>query len=194
MLYFVYFDVAVEEDHDVLTCGRCQAEFPLYEINLFIKHKVSRCNKENVEPSCDDDDVIDTPMDVASSAVADDDAVTSERKTSKFVTICDVSDACGKNLREIFNNKDSLERLIRNELPLKAQQSLTSQSEGHTTTSDVIEKADSSTCDNHLRVDAETNTVCSGECHTFILISLLQSRQEVQCNKIHIRRRPRTSK
>ena len=141
----------MEEEHDVLTCGRCQQEFPLYEINLFIQHKVSRCNKENVEPCSDDG--MDAVLEGASNG--DLDGVTAERSSGKFVSI-EVSESCGKNLREIFNNKDSLERLIRNELPGKARE------EGHTT-SDVIGKADSSTSDSNLRVDAETNTVCSGE-------------------------------
>lgn len=143
--------VAVEEEHDVLTCGRCQQEFPLYEINLFIQHKVSRCNKENVEPCTDD--VIDGVLDGASNGGVD--GVTSEG--GKIVSI-DVSEACGKNLREIFNNKDKLERLIRNELPTQSK----TQTEGHAT-GDVVGKADSSTSDSSLRADAETNTVCSGE-------------------------------
>ena len=135
----------------MLTCGRCQQEFPLYEINLFIQHKVSRCNKENVEPCSDDS--MEAVLEGASNG--DLDGVTPERSSGKFVSI-EVSESCGKNLREIFNNKDSLERLIRNELPGKTRE------EGHTM-SDVIGKADSSTSDSNLRVDAETNTVCSGE-------------------------------
>ena len=40
----------VEPEQDVLTCGNCQKDFLLSEITKFIQHKVSRCNKENVEP------------------------------------------------------------------------------------------------------------------------------------------------
>jgi len=35
---------------DLLTCGECQKEFLLGDINQFIVHKANRCNKENVEP------------------------------------------------------------------------------------------------------------------------------------------------
>eukprot|EP00061_Rhincodon_typus_P007465 g29186.t1 len=31
-------------DHDLLTCGQCQAHFPLADILVFIEHKRKRCN------------------------------------------------------------------------------------------------------------------------------------------------------
>ena len=40
----------VEPEQDLLTCGNCQREFLLSEILKFIQHKVTRCNKENVQP------------------------------------------------------------------------------------------------------------------------------------------------
>uniref|UniRef100_A0A674AEL8 BCL-11A-like CCHC zinc finger domain-containing protein n=1 Tax=Salmo trutta TaxID=8032 RepID=A0A674AEL8_SALTR len=36
--------VAVETEHDLLTCGQCQATFPLGDILLFIEHKRKRCH------------------------------------------------------------------------------------------------------------------------------------------------------
>ena len=51
--------VSVEPEQDLLTCGDCQREFALSDIVHFIQHKVSRCNKENVQPAfdaCHDED------------------------------------------------------------------------------------------------------------------------------------------
>ena len=51
----------MEQENDLLVCGDCQTNFPLKDIQKFIKHKVLRCNKENIsvldsEAECDDDD------------------------------------------------------------------------------------------------------------------------------------------
>ena len=46
----------VEPDHDLLTCVDCHKEFPLSDIVKFIEHKVSRCNKENIQPFNSEDD------------------------------------------------------------------------------------------------------------------------------------------
>lgn len=51
----------MEQENDLLVCGDCQTNFPLKDIQKFIKHKVLRCNKENIsvldsEAEYDDDD------------------------------------------------------------------------------------------------------------------------------------------
>ncbi|OBS82254.1 hypothetical protein A6R68_23755, partial [Neotoma lepida] len=35
---------APEGDHDLLTCGQCQMNFPLGDILIFIEHKRKQCN------------------------------------------------------------------------------------------------------------------------------------------------------
>lgn len=40
---------SVEQENDLLVCGECRTNFPLREITKFIRHKVNKCNKENVE-------------------------------------------------------------------------------------------------------------------------------------------------
>lgn len=40
---------AVEQENDLLVCGECRTNFPLRDITKFIRHKVNKCNKENVE-------------------------------------------------------------------------------------------------------------------------------------------------
>ncbi|KAK6183429.1 hypothetical protein SNE40_010913 [Patella caerulea] len=40
---------SLEEDKDLLVCGDCQTTFPLHDILKFIRHKVHRCNKENID-------------------------------------------------------------------------------------------------------------------------------------------------
>ncbi|XP_045183835.2 B-cell lymphoma/leukemia 11A-like [Mercenaria mercenaria] len=54
---------SVEQENDLLVCGECRTNFPLREITKFIRHKVNKCNKENVENdndafdgNCDSDD------------------------------------------------------------------------------------------------------------------------------------------
>ncbi|XP_052827882.1 B-cell lymphoma/leukemia 11A [Octopus bimaculoides] len=52
---------SLEQENDLLVCGDCQTNFPLRDIQKFIKHKVHRCNKENIsvldsEAEYDDDD------------------------------------------------------------------------------------------------------------------------------------------
>lgn len=39
----------LEQENDLLVCGVCQTNFPLQDIIKFIRHKVTRCNKENVD-------------------------------------------------------------------------------------------------------------------------------------------------
>ena len=39
---------SVEQENDLLICGNCQTNFPLREITKFIRHKVNKCNKENI--------------------------------------------------------------------------------------------------------------------------------------------------
>ena len=102
-----------------MTCGKCQREFALYDINKFIQHKVSRCNKENVQPTSCDDDVTKRRADDTDDD-SDDVTATSKRggggvklghnHVDRPVTIKEVDDEltqklCGKNLKEIFNNK-----------------------------------------------------------------------------------------
>lgn len=41
--------ISVEQENDLLVCGVCQTNFPLQDIIKFIRHKVTRCNKENVD-------------------------------------------------------------------------------------------------------------------------------------------------
>lgn len=43
------FSFSVEQENDLLVCGDCQTNFPLHDITKFIRHKVNKCNKENVE-------------------------------------------------------------------------------------------------------------------------------------------------
>ena len=38
----------MENENDLLICGNCQTNFPLREITKFIRHKVNKCNKENI--------------------------------------------------------------------------------------------------------------------------------------------------
>ena len=40
---------SVEQENDLLTCGTCKADFPLQDIIKFIRHKVNKCDKENVD-------------------------------------------------------------------------------------------------------------------------------------------------
>lgn len=60
-IFFFSFLISVEQENDLLVCGDCQTNFPLKDIQKFIKHKVLRCNKENIsvldsEAEYDDDD------------------------------------------------------------------------------------------------------------------------------------------
>ena len=45
---FLSFILLVEQENDLLICGNCQTNFPLREITKFIRHKVNKCNKENI--------------------------------------------------------------------------------------------------------------------------------------------------
>lgn len=45
----ISFLFSVEQENDLLVCGVCQTNFPLQDIIKFIRHKVTRCNKENVD-------------------------------------------------------------------------------------------------------------------------------------------------
>ena len=63
----MYFPV--EAGSDVLICGECRSEFPLGDIVRFIRHKVHRCNKENVHPYKTDNDDEDEARDEAEPAL-----------------------------------------------------------------------------------------------------------------------------
>jgi len=154
----------VEDDHDVLTCGKCQQEFALYDINQFIQHKVSRCNKENVQPHNNNDDVTAAESLLTSGEDGEEGGGASKSGGASPVRIKEISDekACGKNLKEIFENKDSLERLIREGLCSKGQG-------GQGEVKQEV-KVDASPSSSKCLVDAETNTVYSGknQCHCHI--------------------------
>lgn len=49
VLFMISFLFSVEQENDLLVCGVCQTNFPLQDIIKFIRHKVTRCNKENVD-------------------------------------------------------------------------------------------------------------------------------------------------
>lgn len=50
-MFYLWFPFlfSVEQENDLLVCGVCQTNFPLQDIIKFIRHKVTRCNKENVD-------------------------------------------------------------------------------------------------------------------------------------------------
>ena len=191
----------MEDDHDLLTCGKCQREFALYDINKFIQHKVSRCNKENVQPTSCDDDVTKRRGDDTDDD-SDDVTATSKRgggggvklghnHVDRPVTIKEFDDEltqklCGKNLKEIFNNKESLERIIRDEL-CKGQGHLAVDTEGQTEAATPVKqeedetKVDDSSLKSEARVDAETNTVYSGRKRHARTYDAMRSHRHVLC-------------
>ncbi|CAH1793231.1 unnamed protein product, partial [Owenia fusiformis] len=45
----------LDTDHDLLTCGACQTEYPLSDIVHFIQHKAEQCSQKDTTTTCNDD-------------------------------------------------------------------------------------------------------------------------------------------
>lgn len=95
-------------DQDLITCGKCQQEFYLCHINAFIQHKISKCNKESCsnndnKPAKDEDNgggINQVPSDDRGGGPSS--PLKQHGQTINFQTL--------------FSNKDSLEKIIRDEL------------------------------------------------------------------------------
>lgn len=52
---------ALEQENDLLVCGECQTSFPLRDILKFIKHKISKCKKDNEDGNSNENDDDEDP-------------------------------------------------------------------------------------------------------------------------------------
>ena len=98
---------AVEADNDLLTCGRCGQEFYLCDINSFIKHKIRLCTKNslNCRPDGENHGNEGSPPPSLPPRPPDQGGLHVEKGTLS-----------GINFQALFSSKDSLERIIREEL------------------------------------------------------------------------------
>ena len=137
-IYNILIFVSVEAENDLLTCGKCQQEFYLCDINSFIKHKISLCSKNSLHchspPPRNHDDQPPPVTTPTKPPDGDQLPIHKEHKEQKVP---------GLNFQALFSSKDSLEKIIRDELARTGN--------SHSKKKEVE------------KVDAETITVYSGE-------------------------------
>jgi hypothetical protein len=146
----------VEPEQDVLTCGNCQKEFLLSEITKFIQHKVSRCNKENVEPFDETGDDFDANDESMSSVI-------SSRRTSISAPI---AHKAASEVRDKQSPRPSLLQPETNSMPENLPKD--NKTEDSETTEDAAKKTEE-VIDRCEGVDVACNTVYTGKgylcCH-----------------------------